>query len=127
MVMEQLNGGEVYQRILKVRRFSEKDSALIINDVIKGLMYIHGIQILHRDLKLENILFSNRENNLGVKIVDFGLATFTDRTDIFKHCGTPGYVAPEMLHDKDYGTKVDMFSTSVMLFSLYLPFSFIKL
>ena len=101
MLMEQLNGGEVYQRILKVRRFSEKDSALIINDVIKGLMYIHGIQILHRDLKLENILFSNRENNLGVKIVDFGIATFTDRTDIFKHCGTPGYVAPEMLHDKD--------------------------
>ena len=77
--------------------------------------------ILHRDLKLENILFSNRQNNEGVKIVDFGLATFTDRTDIFKQCGTPGYVAPEMLHDKDYGTKVDIFSTSVMLFSLYLP------
>ena len=81
-------------------------------------MFLHKSGIIHRDLKLENILFTSPESNQDVKIVDFGLATFTDRIDIFRHCGTPGYVAPEMLNDKDYGRKVDIFSTGVMLFSL---------
>jgi serine/threonine protein kinase len=87
-----------------VRRFNEKDSALIISDVITALVYLHDLNIIHRDLKLENILFKDHEHNTGIKLVDFGLATFTNRIDVFRHCGTPGYVAPEMLHDKEYGT-----------------------
>ena len=87
-------------------------------------MSLDKIGIIHRDLKLENILLIDKKNNYKIKLVDFGLAAFIDDIDIFKHCGTPGYVAPEVLRDKDYGTKVDVFSIGVILFSLYLTNSF---
>ena len=77
--------------------------------------------IIHRDLKLENILLTSKDNNYKIKLADFGLSTTTDNINLFRHCGTPGYVAPEILMDKEYSTQVDMFSSGVILYSLYLP------
>ena len=55
--------------------------------------------IIHRDLKLENILLNSKENNYEVKLADFGLSTSINNIDLFRHCGTPGYVAPEVLNN----------------------------
>ena len=79
---------------------------------------IHRNNIIHRDLKLENILLMNKDNNYQAKLADFGLSTTTDNIDLFRHCGTPGYVAPEVLLDKNYNCKADIFSAGVILFSL---------
>ena len=78
--------------------------------------------IIHRDLKLENILLVSKDNHYHVKLADFGLSTTTDNIDLFRHCGTPGYVAPEVLLDKDYNTKADVFSAGVICFSLFTHF-----
>jgi len=74
--------------------------------------------IIHRDLKLENILLCSKDDNFKIKLADFGLSTTIDNINLFRHCGTPGYVAPEVLLDKDYDTKADIFSTGVICFSL---------
>jgi len=70
-------------------------------------------------LKLENILLIDRNSNYKIKLADFGLSAFTSNINIFRHCGTPGYVAPEVLMDKDYDTKADVFGAGVILYSLY--------
>ena len=75
-------------------------------------------KIIHRDLKLENIILTNKSCNYKIKLADFGLSTSVDNIDLFRHCGTPGYVAPEVLLDKEYTTKADIFSTGVICFSL---------
>ena len=74
---------------------------------------------MHRDIKPENLIFK-AENSLDLTLVDFGLAEFaTAQTKLFKRCGTPGYVAPEVLNDEPYDTKVDVFSAGVILYILY--------
>jgi calcium/calmodulin-dependent protein kinase I len=75
---------------------------------------------LHRDLKAENILFRSKNNNSEAVITDFGLADFYNPEGkyIFARCGTPGFVAPEILDNKVYDYKVDIFSIGVLLFYL---------
>lgn len=79
---------------------------------------MHSKNVIHRDLKLENILLTSEENDYELKIADFGLSTTTDNIDIFRKCGTPGYVAPEVLLNQDYNTKVDYFSVGVIFYVL---------
>ncbi len=74
--------------------------------------------MIHRDIKMENILLCNNVSNSEIKLCDFGLACHVGRINAFRYCGTPGYVAPEILKSEHYGTSIDMFSTGVILFSL---------
>ena len=76
------------------------------------------MNIMHRDIKPENIILSNEEDDCSVKIADFGLATFDTDNLIFRKCGTPGYIAPEILADIKYDTKVDVFSLGALLYLL---------
>jgi serine/threonine protein kinase len=69
-------------------------------------------------LKLENILLCSNFNNYEIKLCDFGLASHINKINNFRYCGTPGYVAPELLKGEEYGTPIDMFSLGVILFSL---------
>ena len=80
-----------------------------------ALASMHSKNILHRDLKPENLIFAGEELT-SLKIVDFGLSTIMDSANMNMRCGSPGYVAPEILNDQSYNTKVDIFSVGVILY-----------
>uniref|UniRef100_A0A6N2K7Z6 non-specific serine/threonine protein kinase n=1 Tax=Salix viminalis TaxID=40686 RepID=A0A6N2K7Z6_SALVM len=126
-VMEYAKGGELFAKISK-GRFSEDLSRRYFQQLITAVGYCHARGVFHRDLKPENLLL---DENMNLKITDFGLSAVTEqvRPDGLLHtlCGTPAYVAPELLAKKGYdGAKVDIWSCGVVLFVLiagYLPFN----
>uniref|UniRef100_A0A6N2LZ08 non-specific serine/threonine protein kinase n=1 Tax=Salix viminalis TaxID=40686 RepID=A0A6N2LZ08_SALVM len=126
-VMEYVKGGELFAKVAK-GRFSEDLSRKYFHQLISAVGYCHSRGIFHRDLKPENLLL---DENGSLKVSDFGLSAVTDqiRTDGLLHtlCGTPAYVAPEILAKKGYdGAKVSVWSMGVVLFVLtagFLPFN----
>ncbi|KAM3137303.1 hypothetical protein pb186bvf_010673 [Paramecium bursaria] len=116
MIMELLEGGELYETIIKNGSFQEKIIAKIMFKIFDALEYLHKRQIMHRDLKPENIVL--KDQDYDIKLVDFGLAAFFNSDQSSKRCGTPGYVAPEILEDQKYDEKVDVFSAGVILYVL---------
>nr|GMD40005.1 CBL-interacting serine/threonine-protein kinase 14-like [Ipomoea batatas] len=126
-VMEFAKGGELFTKVAK-GRFSEDLSRKYFQQLISAVGYCHSRGVYHRDLKPENLLL---DENWDLKITDFGLSAVTDpaRPDGRLHtlCGTPAYVAPEILAKKGYyGAKVDIWSCGIILFVLnagYLPFN----
>jgi serine/threonine protein kinase len=123
LVMELVTGGELFDRIVAKGNYTEKDAAGVIAQMCSALHYIHGMTIVHRDLKPENILYKTAESD-EIKIADFGLARFIDSENMMKTaCGTPGYVAPEILQNKGYDSgAVDMWSTGVIMYILLCGF-----
>ena len=83
-----------------------------MEQLLLTLNFFHEKKIIHRDIKLENILINKvDEDEYDIRVADFGLATFTpDDEHISYKCGTPGYVAPEILKGEDYSYKADIFS-----------------
>ncbi|KAK4377599.1 hypothetical protein RND71_003895 [Anisodus tanguticus] len=126
-VMEFAKGGELFTKVTK-GRFSEDLSRRYFQQLISAVDYCHSRGVYHRDLKLENILL---DENWDLKVTDFGLSAVSDQIqpDGLLHtlCGTPAYVAPEILEKKGYnGAKVDIWSCGIILFVLnagYLPFT----
>ncbi len=116
LVMELVKGRPVHRRIFKHVNLTDNMLKNIFSKVLETLNYVHSKGIIHRDLKPENILFCNPEK-LDIKIIDFGLSTFISRGN-FETCGTPGYVAPEVLTEKYYDFKVDIFSIGVMIYEM---------
>lgn len=95
-----------------------------MHQIASGCKYMHARDVIHRDLKPENLIYETKENNSLLKITDFGLAKLLSQTnDLMKTaCGTPGYVAPEVLKKKKYMNKVDMWSCGVILYILLCGF-----
>lgn len=124
MVMELLTGGELFDRIVEKSYFSEKEAVNVIKSVADALMYLHRNNIVHRDLKPENLLCSSKDDDFVIKITDFGLAKFRLNANATMHtaCGTPGYVAPEVLQNEAYGPEVDVWSLGVILYILLCGF-----
>lgn len=119
LVLELLKGGELFERIVKKGFYTEKNAAILMQKLLSALEYIHAKGIMHRDIKPENLILKGLENNYDVKIADFGLATVVAQSEyLFRRCGTPGYVAPEILADEKYDQKVDIFSAGVILYIL---------
>lgn len=126
-VLEFAKGGELFTKVAK-GRFSEDLSRRYFQQLISAIGYCHSRGVFHRDLKPENLLL---DENWNLKVTDFGLSAVTEqiRPDGLLHtlCGTPAYVAPEILAKKGYeGAKVDMWSCGIVLFVLnagYLPFN----
>ncbi|KAL4485766.1 hypothetical protein ABPG72_012306 [Tetrahymena utriculariae] len=118
LVQNVLKGGELFDTIIKNGNFSEKNAAKIIHQLLSALEYIHAKNIMHRDIKPENLILVDKSDEFQIKLADFGLAAFTSDDLLFKRCGTPGYVAPEILEDKKYDQKVDVFSSGVILYIL---------
>lgn len=121
MVMDLLIGGELFDRIVKKGSFSEAEAASQVKQVTSALIYMHKNGVVHRDLKPENLLFETKSDYSTIKIIDFGLAKVNDDA-MRTPCGTPGYVAPEILSDKEYGKEVDMWSVGVILYILLCGF-----
>jgi len=126
MVMELLTGGELFDRIVSKGSFSELEASQLIQNVLSAINYLHGIGVVHRDLKPENLIYLNEDMKSPVKITDFGLAKYRTGTagrDLMNTaCGTPGYVAPEILKSEPYGKEVDLWSVGVILYILLCGF-----
>ncbi|KAL9232174.1 hypothetical protein vseg_007313 [Gypsophila vaccaria] len=125
-VMEYIKGGELFNKVSK-GRLKEDEARKYFQQLISAIDYCHSRGVYHRDLKPENLLL-DEEGNL--KISDFGLSAFHDSKgqDGLLHttCGTPAYVAPEVINKKGYdGAKADIWSCGVVLYVLlagFLPF-----
>ena len=118
MIFQLLEGGELFDRVLKKKKYDERESAIVMKQLLEALIYLENKGIIHRDLKLENILLVNREDNCLIKLADFGLSVNLEHLDPKVRCGTPGYVAPEIITGKTYDCKTDMFSIGAILYVL---------
>ncbi|KAJ4786913.1 CBL-interacting serine/threonine-protein kinase 15 [Rhynchospora pubera] len=125
--MEYAKGGELFQKIAKGGRVKEEIAHRYFRQLIDAVDFCHSRGIYHRDLKLENLLLDEEDN---LKVTDFGLSALIRLEQqgglLHTTCGTPAYVAPEVLSKKGYdGAKTDIWSCGVILFVLvagYLPF-----
>nr|XP_020474596.1 calcium/calmodulin-dependent protein kinase type 1D-like isoform X2 [Monopterus albus] len=125
LVMQLVSGGELFDRILDRGVYSEKDASRVIQQVLQAVHYLHQNGIVHRDLKPENILCYSQDDSSKIMISDFGLSKMVDNGIMSTACGTPGYVAPEVLAQKPYSKAVDCWSTGVITYILlcgYPPF-----
>jgi serine/threonine protein kinase len=127
LVLELVTGGELFDRIVSVKRFDEDTGRKYFQQLVTALYYCHKQGIAHRDLKPENLLVDDKGN---IKVTDFGLANLQPANNL-NHlmktvCGTPNYVAPEVLKERGYnGPLSDVWSCGVILFVMlagYLPF-----
>ncbi|XP_055833913.1 CBL-interacting serine/threonine-protein kinase 8 isoform X1 [Solanum dulcamara] len=130
IILEFITGGELFDKIVHHGRLSEAESRRYFQQLIDGVDYCHIKGVYHRDLKPENLLLDSQGN---LKISDFGLsASPGEGVNILKTtCGTPNYVAPEVLSHKGYdGAVADIWSCGVILYVLmagYLPFDEVDL
>jgi serine/threonine protein kinase len=102
MVVEYLSGGELIKNISKKVQYNELYLKKIMMFIIKALKYMHSKGIMHRDLKPENLMIKSKKQRLNVKLIDFGLSTKIKLKEfLFRRCGTPGFVAPEIITLKE--------------------------
>jgi polo-like kinase 1 len=119
IVLELCPGHSVRDRLKRGGHLSERETQSILREVVAGVCYLHDNQIIHRDLKLENFLFSSDGR---VKIADFGLSAKLDYDDERKYtvCGTPNYLSPELLlaASKGHSYEVDIWTIGVCAFAM---------
>ncbi|KAJ3449914.1 protein kinase [Anaeramoeba flamelloides] len=125
LVLEYISGGELFDYIINHKKVPSKEARSFFQQLIYTVEYIHSFSITHRDLKPENLLL---DENLNIKIADFGLAKYMKKGNLLQTaCGSPHYVAPEILKGKGYdGKKTDIWSCGVILYGLLcgqLPFN----
>ena len=132
IIMEYINGGNLFSFVKKRRRLSEKMAKFLFKQIILGIQHIHSKNVVHRDIKLENILIDFNNN---VKICDFGIGKVLKSENELLHdkCGTPMYMAPEIIlatEENGYkGFPVDIWSSGITLYIMLsgnLPFSLKK-
>mmetsp|Transcript_15076 Transcript_15076/g.32463 ORF Transcript_15076/g.32463 Transcript_15076/m.32463 type:complete len:659 (-) Transcript_15076:261-2237(-) len=120
LVMEYMAGGELYDRLSAMRKYTEEDAARTAYMMLLAVAYLHAHQIAHRDLKLENFLYEEKEGPRRdhLKLIDFGFAKFWDpSTKMSQACGSVHYVAPEVLYHS-YTEKADLWSLGVITYML---------
>ena len=109
-------GGELFDEILQRGKFSERDAAVLMKQVLSCINYCHQANIVHRDLKPENILLEQNKEFDQIKIIDFGTSLVYDpNRNLEEKLGTPYYIAPEVLKGS-YTTQCDNWSMGVVLF-----------
>mmetsp|Transcript_13860 Transcript_13860/g.13816 ORF Transcript_13860/g.13816 Transcript_13860/m.13816 type:complete len:551 (+) Transcript_13860:79-1731(+) len=121
LVMEVLEGGELFNRIRNKGTYTEADAIKIMRNILDAMAYLHERRIVHRDLKPENLILASPDDDYDVKIADFGLASFVpEGKKLELACGSPGYVSCELLQDPPpgYDCKADIFSIGVILYIL---------
>ena len=113
--LDYVEGGNLYKNIEKVRRFPEETVKFYVAQLALGLAYLHDNNLIHRDLKLENVLM-NRDGY--IKLCDFGLAKLLGCTNdiTYTFCGTTEYLAPEILNSSGHGIAVDWWTLGMKLY-----------
>ena len=115
--MELVKGRSLYNYVRSKpnRKLSEAEAIKIFRQILSGIEYCHKLNVTHRDVKMENVLI---DDSLNIKIIDFGFSICTapaQRLKIF--CGTPSYMAPEIVNKKEYiGPPTDIWSLGVLLY-----------
>eukprot|EP01126_Amoeba_proteus_P054216 TRINITY_DN6656_c0_g2_i7.p1 TRINITY_DN6656_c0_g2~~TRINITY_DN6656_c0_g2_i7.p1 ORF type:complete len:411 (+),score=85.94 TRINITY_DN6656_c0_g2_i7:276-1508(+) len=128
LVLELVTGGELFEKIIASGSFDEVTARNHFSQILEAILYLHSKDIAHRDLKPENILFKSKTDPT-IKITDFGLSRVVDEASFMKTmCGTPNYVAPEVLTSSKsgYNKAVDLWSLGVILYVMlcgYPPFN----
>ena len=127
LVMEYCDGGELFDYIVSKQHLSEKQACRFFQEIIDALTYLHSQNIVHRDVKPENILLESFGKSMTCKLIDFGISrTYTLDKLITTPCGTASYAPPEMHRGEEYyGLLSDVWSAGVLLYAMvfgYLPF-----
>ena len=126
IITELVAGGELFDRIVAKTHYTEKEARDLIKLFLETMAYMHENGIVHRDLKPENLLLTSDADDADIKVADFGFAKkVTELLPNETACGTPGYVAPEILRGDHYGCEVDIWSMGVICYVLlagYPPF-----
>ncbi|XP_025246964.1 ribosomal protein S6 kinase alpha-5 isoform X5 [Theropithecus gelada] len=120
LVMELLNGGELFERIKRKKHFSETEASYIMRKLVSAVSHMHDVGVVHRDLKPENLLFTDENDNLEIKIIDFGFARLKppDNQPLKTPCFTLHYAAPELLNQNGYDESCDLWSLGVILYTM---------
>uniref|UniRef100_A0A8B9HTA4 CaM kinase-like vesicle-associated b n=1 Tax=Astyanax mexicanus TaxID=7994 RepID=A0A8B9HTA4_ASTMX len=117
LFLELATGREVFDWILDQGYYSEKDTSNVIRQVMEAVAYLHSLNIVHRNLKLENLVYYNRLKLSKIVISDFHLAKLENGL-IKEPCGTPEYLAPEVVGRQRYGRPVDCWALGVIMYIL---------
>ncbi|XP_052371033.1 hormonally up-regulated neu tumor-associated kinase homolog A-like isoform X2 [Oncorhynchus keta] len=127
LVMELCPGGNLMNRIYEKKKLDERETQKYVRQLVMAVEHLHRAGVVHRDLKIENLLLDEQEH---IKLIDFGLsncAGILGYSDPFStQCGSPAYAAPELLSRKKYGPKVDVWSIGVNMYAMLtgsLPFT----
>lgn len=125
VVMECVQGGELFDRILDNGPFDPPAAACVLAQILKSLEYMHSLGIAHRDIKPENILYKDASYDL-IKIADFGESKAdvgpAESNNLFTYCGTPDYMAPEIIKGEPYGVSVDIWAVGVIAYVMLAAF-----
>jgi len=116
-VLDYFTGGELFFHLKKRRRFTEPEAKIMVAEVGMALGYLHSLDVIYRDLKPENILLDNTGH---ICLTDFGLSKELemDNQEAHTFCGTPEYLAPEIVLNKGHGKAVDWWSLGILLYEL---------
>ena len=126
IVLEYLEGGSLSDLLAKDKYLSEIECWYLLTQILSALSYCHANNIVYRDCKLENLLLTYNDESIShngvefatVKLIDFGFAAFSATDNLSGICGTPEYIAPEVIGHQLYGKAVDMWSLGVVAFVL---------
>nr|XP_012325478.1 serine/threonine-protein kinase DCLK2 [Aotus nancymaae] len=122
LVMELVKGGDLFDAITSSTKYTERDGSAMVYNLANALRYLHGLSIVHRDIKPENLLVCEYpDGTKSLKLGDFGLATVVEGP-LYTVCGTPTYVAPEIIAETGYGLKVDIWAAGVITYILLCGF-----
>lgn len=122
LVMELVKGGDLFDAITSSTKYTERDASAMVYNLASAMKYLHSLNIVHRDIKPENLLVCEYpDKTKSLKLGDFGLATVVDGP-LYTVCGTPTYVAPEIIAETGYGLKVDIWAAGVITYILLCGF-----
>lgn len=122
LVMELVKGGDLFDAITSSNKYTERDASCMLFNLASAIKYLHSLNIVHRDIKPENLLvYEHQDGSKSLKLGDFGLATVVNGP-LYTVCGTPTYVAPEIVAEKGYGLKVDIWAAGVITYILLCGF-----
>jgi len=122
LVMELVTGGELFDKIVEKGQYTEREASIVVKKILDAVQYLHSLHIAHRDLKPENLLLKSGDDT-EVMLSDFGLSKIIGEEQMMRTaCGTPYYVAPEVLAATGYDKEVDLWSVGVITYLLLCGF-----